>query len=330
MSHMICKLALPLVFATACCGQQSLSNRYDFQDVNYPNSIYSVPLGMNNHRVVAGTFIDVTGVFHGYVWDAGKFTKVDYPGAFGTTAGGINDRGDLAGTFLDAQGFQHGYKLARPELCGLVFDDNDAKCKPVFKAIDFPGAAQTRVEFELGPGLGTAGIGINNFGEVTGMYATSGQYSNGFVEFLGSYVAIDNPLASHRVGDGSKCFTVSNIGVLACDYQTQASKTAPQITHGFLRDGSTDIPIEFPGSAKEGFGTQISGVNIFNVAVGVYFDGKAFNAMLWQDGKFFTVNFPNTPYNELHSINDRGDVSGAYDTDPSGQVLHGFVAFLKP
>jgi hypothetical protein len=59
MSHMICKLALPLVFATACCGQQSFSNRYDFQDVNYPNSIYSVPLGMNNHRVVAGTFFDV-------------------------------------------------------------------------------------------------------------------------------------------------------------------------------------------------------------------------------------------------------------------------------
>ena len=322
----VLRMALPLCLATSCCAQQNISSRYSYQDVNYPNSIYSVPLGINNLRVVAGTYIDVHGVFHGFKWRAGTFTQIDNPKGIGTTAGGINDRGDIVGTYIDAKGFQHGYKLASPELC-LVEDARPA-CKQVFTEFDFPGAVQNQIPFELGPGLGTAGIGINDLGEVVGMYA-AGVYSNGFVEFRGSYKAIDNPSASHKTGNGTKCFTVSNIGVLACDYITQKTPTSPQITHGFLKDGPLNIPIDFPGADKLGFGTQISGVNIFGTAVGTYFDGATLHALMWVGGKFFIADVPGTPYNELHAINDRGDITGAYGTDPSGQVLRGFVAFPR-
>ncbi len=324
-----CAAILVFVFtAASCLAQQSLSSRYTFQKIDYPNSLISYPLGINNLRTVVGTWFDFSFLPHGYLWKAGKFTSIDYPGALGTTSGGINDRGDIVGTFLDEYGFQHGYTLARPAGCGDA--DTNAACKPVFKQFDVPGAVQTvGVVFETGPGLGTAGIGINDFGERTGLYATQGQYSNGFLQ-LGSFtLPIDHPRASHTPGNGTKCFSVSNLSVLACDYQTQKNAAAPVITHGFLRFGDLNVPIDYPGAAAEGFGTQISGINIFGEATGVTYTQGSFNGILWVDGTFFTVNFPGMPYNELHSVSDRGDLTGAYASDPDGQVLHGYLAFPK-
>jgi uncharacterized membrane protein len=327
MSKTIFKLALPFLMASACLGQTSISGNYTFQHVDYPNSIYSVPLGINNGRVIVGTYIDTMGVFHGYKWVAGTFTPIDYPGALGTTAGGINDLGEIAGTYIDFQGFQHGFKYVRLERCALSTATNT--CPMGFVPIDYPGAAHTQVPFELGPGLGTAGIGINNFDQVTGEYAANAKYSNAFVEVFGSYKSLNHPLASHDTGNGTKCFGASNIGVLACDYLSQAGPMAPPITHGFLKDGSTLVPIDYPGAAALGFGTQISGVNIHNVAVGTYFDGQTLQALLWQAGQFYTVNFPGQTYNELHGINDHGDITGAFSPIGNGAVLFGYVAFAN-
>jgi len=320
------KLAFPLLLVTACSAQQSISSNYDFQDVSFPNSFYSVPLGINNLRQVAGTYIDATGE-HGFLWDAGVFTTIDYPGGFGTSAGGINDKGEVVGLFVDALGFQHGYKMT-PNVCG---DGNNGVCKSKFTPIDVPGAAQTQsVPFEFGPGLGTAAVGINNYGQVTGMYATPGLYSNGFVNVGQTFTPIDHPLAGHGPALGTKCFSIANNGVLACDYLVQATPTSYPMTHAFLVNGAHKVAIDCPGAAQYFFGTQISGVNIHYTAVGTCFNGYSLDAILWSDGKFYTVNVAGMPYNELHSINDRGDVTGAYDTDPSGQQLFGFVAFLKP
>ena len=120
--------ATSLLTATAALPQQSLSNLYTFQVLDHPNSVYSVPLGINNKRQVAGTFIDFSGVIHGYVWKNGTFTTIDNPDALmipfgGTTAGGINDRGDIAGLFVGKDTYQHGYVLARPSWCAKEDDD---------------------------------------------------------------------------------------------------------------------------------------------------------------------------------------------------------------
>ena len=67
----------------------------------------------------------------------------------------------------------------------------------------------------------------------------------------------------------------------------------------------------------------------FGTAVGVFDVQGTFNAMLWSEGRFYTVNFPGMPYNEMHSINDRGDMTGAFCVTPDGQLLRGYLAFLK-
>ena len=335
MFRILSNVAVTLVLATACSAQQSLSSLYNIQKLDYPGSSLSFPLGINNLREVVGAWFDADFTPHGYLWKAGKFTSIDYPATpqahiLGTIIPGINDRGDMVGVYFDAQGFQHGFTFARPAWCPDSATDDIPGCKGVSKSFDVPGATQIPVVyFEFGPGLGTAGFGINNAGHIVGEFGTSGQYSSGYLLQNGALTIIDNPHSTHSPGDGTKCMGVSNTGILACNYITQPYATATAITHGFLRLGSEDIPIDFPGAVNDGFGTQVSGVNSLGMGVGVYLDKTAYQGMIWIAGRFFTVNFPGMPYSELHCINDRGDVTGAYATDAEGVNLFGYVAFLK-
>jgi hypothetical protein len=119
-------------------------------------------------------------VNHRYLYSGGNFTTIDYPGAAafpggGTFMGGLNDCGDVAGVCADSEGFQHEFVRLIPEECE---EEDGNRCKPTYRAIDMPGAVQTQgVNFELGPGLGTAAAGINKRREVVGMFATKRLYS---------------------------------------------------------------------------------------------------------------------------------------------------------
>jgi probable HAF family extracellular repeat protein len=68
------------------------------------------PRQINNNGVVAGGYIDSTGIQHGFVLDGKKFTSFDYPGAVGvTTAEGINDAGQVTGLYTDSGGNRHAF-----------------------------------------------------------------------------------------------------------------------------------------------------------------------------------------------------------------------------
>ena len=132
-------------------------------------------------------------------------------------------------------------------------------------------------------------------------------------------------MASHMPGLGSKCFSISDNGVAACDYLT-----ADHITHGFLFKNGKFEAVDVPGSDQGGFGTQINGVNASGMAVGLFVGAMHDpHALVYAQGKFFTLDFPGQPFSELHSINNRGDISGAYAFDPVTGFLHGFLAFAK-
>ena len=327
MNAMITGAAGLLVLTTIALAQPSLVSRYEFKKLEYPGSLFSYPLGINDKREAVGVYADMQGVFHGYLWRGGAFTKIEFPGArqapmSGTYPGGINNRGDIVGTYTDAQGYQHGFMRARPASCE---NDEEERCAPVYTTIDNPAAVQTQIFFELGPGLGTAAIGINNHGVITGMYATAGLFSDGFLLSHGVFTPVDHPIASHMPGGGSKCFSISNNGVAACDYSTNDG-----ITHGFLFKNGKFEAVDVPGSAQGGFGTQINGVNDSGVAVGLFSSApNVYHTLVWVSGKVFTLDFPGEPFSELHSINNRGDISGAYLSDPTTFFLHGFLAFRK-
>ncbi|HEX3652130.1 MAG TPA: hypothetical protein VHU18_04825 [Rhizomicrobium sp.] len=69
------------------------------------------PRQINNNNVVAGGYIDSTGIQHGFVLDGKKLTSFDAPGAVGvTTAEGINDNGQVAGLYTDSGGNRHAFE----------------------------------------------------------------------------------------------------------------------------------------------------------------------------------------------------------------------------
>jgi probable HAF family extracellular repeat protein len=100
------------------------------------------PRQINNNGVVAGGYIDSTGVQHGFVLDGTNLTSFDAPGSVGvTTAEGINDKGQVSGLYTDSGGSRHAF----------VYDVSTG----TFTAID-PGDGSTAQE----------AWGINNKGLV--------------------------------------------------------------------------------------------------------------------------------------------------------------------
>jgi hypothetical protein len=80
----------------------------------------TVGFSINDAGDITGTYIDASGVAHGFVRAAnGTMTPFDAPGAGtagtslfpGTAAVSINDLGDITGTYADASGVLHGFVL---------------------------------------------------------------------------------------------------------------------------------------------------------------------------------------------------------------------------
>ncbi len=325
----------------ACCftllclpgqAQQSISSKYTFVTIDYPGAPVTYVLGINNKKQMSGYYLDATFAIHGFLYSDGKFTAIEYPGAAATAVGGINDRGDISGTYIDQAGFQHGFLRTIPDGCDAEAVVRSWRCEPNFTSIDFPGAAEDQtIDFEFGPGLGTASAGLNDRRQVVGLYATQELYSNGFVFSDGRYHLVDNPDASHTPGNGTKLFSINNLGMVAGDYQTQADSNSPVITHGFIKEGDCYTPVFVPGSDQGGFGTQANGINDFGLVVGIFSDpaGNG-HAMLWFRGQAYTVDYPKALFSEAHTINDLGQITGAYiDDDSPTAVTHGFVATPK-
>lgn len=320
--------------AKASAPMPDLSNDFTFVPFGNPaGALEGLPLGINDRGDVAGFFVDANFLTHAYIWRKGKFTVFDEPNtpltpAGGTDAGGINDRGDVTGIYYDSNGFQHGYIRRVPDGCA---EENESNCKPVYTTTDVPGASLTTIPyFEFGPGLGTAPIGINDFGATVGMYAHD-VYSNGFIrEPSGEYKHVDAPGAAHTLGMGTKLFGINDWGAVVGDYQTPGATPFSQLTHAFILQDGRYTQVDVPGSTDGGFGTQLNGINSLGVAVGVYTDSSGIlHGLMWWGGTTFKVDYPGAPFSEIHAINNLGVFTGAYTNDPEGEILYGYIAYPK-
>jgi len=121
-----------------------------FINVNNPNTgtINGVKtnqlLGVNDHNIAVGFYVDTAGATHGYTYDIATKTfsaNIDDPNGVGaTTAAAINDRDQIVGFYTDGNGVTHGF-----------FENGG-----VFKTIDAANATATSL------------LGLNNFGEAVG------------------------------------------------------------------------------------------------------------------------------------------------------------------
>jgi uncharacterized membrane protein len=72
---------------------------------------------INALGAIVGSWLDSTGVIHGFLAVRGTFTSIDYPGAAQTSAWGINSAGQIVGYQVDAAGVLRGF-IAQPSKKG--------------------------------------------------------------------------------------------------------------------------------------------------------------------------------------------------------------------
>ncbi len=172
--------------------------------------------GINNAGAAAGWCTSTkTGLYTGFVYNAGKFAAVNFPGSSGTQAIGINDKGDVVGLYLDSGSVQHGFlkkgkKYTSIDVTGDTSTEawgiNNAGQMAVF-AINSSGSYEGFVyngkTFKKisDPNAGTSGTivrDVNNKGDVAGAYFDSSGSEVGFLRHGGKYYDLKDPKANNN------------------------------------------------------------------------------------------------------------------------------------
>jgi len=137
-------------------------------DVPFSGSVGTQLNAINNSGVIVGTWVDDAFTAHGFVYQNGNFAHLDYPGALDTFPSGISARGEIVGNWdTDQSTIGHGFLIYRGQ----------------FVSIDVPDAAADS----------TAANGVNERGQIVGIYADADGNSHGFLTDGSTFTTLDCP-----------------------------------------------------------------------------------------------------------------------------------------
>jgi uncharacterized membrane protein len=157
----------------------------------------------------------------------------------------------------------------------------------------------------------TVADGINDRGQIVGVFIDQSNIVHGFIYDRGQYTQLDHPGAIETDLNG-----INNSGQIAGYYLDVAG-----LPHGFVYFHGTFSPVDFPGATD----SAPLGINSRGDIVGAYDLTSAItHGFAFQNGQFITVDSPFGPQTEVSSINDFGHVAGIAFDDPSGPI-HGFI-----
>jgi uncharacterized membrane protein len=181
------------------------STSYQFSYIEIPGNTFLAPFMPTGQGSTAGFYIDSQGASHGFIWQDSQVTPLNAPDGNNTGATGINDHGQVTGNFVDSSGnnhdfvysIQHGTWTILPEIPGLpllsnvtinnagivvgsgsygtaanvgfIWDGNS------YSFFSVPGADETQ-------GVGTSPLGMNDRGQVCGLYQDTQGTVHGFIK----------------------------------------------------------------------------------------------------------------------------------------------------
>jgi hypothetical protein len=181
-----------------------------FKPENYPGAAYTGVFGINNNNNLesAGTWIDKSGKYHGFLRNSNNWWDVVYPGTTNNYLYGLNDDNVAAGFYYDGDYNAHAYIYSQPgnQYTPLIIPGNDYAWAsgindyntvvgtyidstgashgfvftPSFVALNYPGAYDTWA------------TGVNNYGAISGYFYDEAGF-HGFVYYGGAWQEIDNP-----------------------------------------------------------------------------------------------------------------------------------------
>jgi probable HAF family extracellular repeat protein len=206
-----------------------------YTQIDVPGAMLTQAYGIDTDGDVCGTYVDASGVEHGFLSSGGAYTVIDYPGASGTEVFGMNDLGQFVG-YASVQGSS-----------GFSYDSRTQ----TFTVIGYPGSLKT---------LPTA---INDTGTIAGYFDSDlGQF--GFELAGSSYKHIAPTGASN-----STVLGISASGALSGYVNSHAGSYANFV---FSRGDFQRITIaNAPGATVAGInpaGTAL--VGIYQLSSGVY------------------------------------------------------------
>ena len=185
----------------------------------------------------------------------------------------------------------------------------------VISPIDHPGA--TTVPAVPAGQAGTATLGINDRGQVLGVYEGRDRVVRHFVrDRRGRFTRIDEA-RSLPAGQFDEYLDINDRGEIVGFYNDDQGFT----TSGFLRTrNGRFVDIAVPGSTVTG----LFRINDRGQVVGLYVDaGGALHGFLRDGGEFETIDVPGAAATVVLGINNREQMVGAY-VDAAG-AYHGFV-----
>jgi hypothetical protein len=126
-----------------------------------PDATATLAYQINNSNQVAGYWIDINGVTHGYYRDSDGsiVSPIDPAGSTGTIVFGNNDNNYLVGRYADAAGLTHGFVFIPPS---------------TYVTYDFPGSTFTSLN------------GINGAGLIVGRYLDNAGIEHGILARINS------------------------------------------------------------------------------------------------------------------------------------------------
>lgn len=152
-------------------------------------------LGINNHNIAAGFFLDNAGRPHGYLFNAnnGQFLLLRTPhGVNGLVATGINDRNQVVG-----------FVVVGKQSRGFVWN------------------GRAFIWFSLGAKTNTQALGINNAGSVVGSFTDLLGRTHGFlIQANGLIRQVDVPGSTSTVVNG-----INNKGLIVGFFTDKAKRT---------------------------------------------------------------------------------------------------------
>jgi hypothetical protein len=246
----------------------------------------------------------------------------------------VNDSGTIAGDYVDSGGVQHGMIHGVPTAgfdyskcsSGIAAYGINKDCTAVGWCTGTSGVAigfsrtkdGTFTDINFPGGAGTEPTGINDKGEVVGLYLDSAGASHGFSEIGAKYTSIDVTGEINTVAWG-----VNNKGQITV-YATNSSGDFDS----FLKTGSTFKNINNP-NAKGGLGTIVHTPNNSGDIDGTYYDSSGNeHGWLLHGGTYYDVEDPNGPnVSRADGLNDKLEIVGRYTPSSGGNV--GFKATTK-
>jgi uncharacterized membrane protein len=232
-----------------------------FSKVNYPGSISTYCSSITEEGDLTGTYFDCLGFQHGFRRHGDTYTPIDEPDAvqttgipfelgpgLGTAAALHNRQGDVVGEYAGLDAAAHGWLLSHgqfqtidipgqanlPGMGSGAISVNDAdQVVGAYYTLSLPRvhgflwSKGASVEIAV-PGatdeFGTQTNGINNRGDIVGLYSGSDGTGHGFLLHAGRFTDVDYPFMPF-----SECHGINDRGAITGLYYDWLG-----IAHGFI------------------------------------------------------------------------------------------------